>query len=422
MSENVAREQYDQDDPMERTAFRGSWSQPQGVVGAVIIEGRIIDLNMPRWTVDFVSQFDQKFYLNVQVGSNYMHPNRGEGIYAFPEIGSKCHLCIPSDGPPPFILDFIMPQETIPDASTEEAPAGTQSQGGETQGPSTDATFAGGRKRPKPGDIIIKGRDGNFAILHRGGVLQLGANSLAQRIYIPLNSIIKDISQNYHHHNVGGSINWAVAAGPSETNPPTSWKQTLRLFANDEKATIRIAHGTWRDFVPEHKDGPNAQALISELGLGEDDPIIYEVTIAPEEFSADDGCITPNTGKTTKLRYFFDKGGSVYLGSVGNVLLKTKKRLRVHADGDIDISTDESMSLTAKKQLRLSGGSVLELAGDVVKIGPGQDAVAHVGSIVEVSFPVGTPITGPMSPGSPGLAIPVKATGIVTRGRNSVKV
>lgn len=422
MSENVASELYDQPDPMERSAFRSSWSQPQGVVGATIIEGRIIDLNMSRWTVDFVSQFDQKFYLNVQVCSNYMHPNRGEGIYVFPEIGSKCHLCIPSDGPPPFILDFIMPQETIPDASTEEAPAGIQSQGGETQGSSTDATFAGGRKRPKPGDIVIKGRDGNFAILHRGGVLQLGANSLAQRIYIPLNSIIKDISQNYHHHNVGGSINWAVASGPSETNPPTSWKQTLRLLANDEKATIRIARGTWRDFVPEHKDAIDAQAAISELALGEDDPIIYEVTIAPDGFSADDGCITTDTGKVTKLRYFFDKGGGAYLGAKGNVLLRTRRKLTVIADDDIRIESKKSLSLISAQRLLIQGGPVTEIGGDVVKIGPGLDAAAHVGSIVEVSFPVGTPISGPVAPGSPALAIPVKATGIVTTGRSTVKI
>jgi hypothetical protein len=407
---------------MQRSAFRSTYFQPQGVVGAVIVEAKIIDLNIARWTVDVVTSFDQKFYLNVQVSSNYMNPTRGEGIYIFPEIGSKCHVCIPSDGPPPFVLDFIMPQETLPDTSTEEAPTGTNSLGGATQSPETDATFAGGRRRPKPGDIVIRGRDGNFAILHRGGVLQLGASSLAQRIYIPLQNIIKDISQNYHHHNVGGSINWAVATGPSEDNPPTSWKQTLRLHANEEKATIRIARGTWRDFVPEHKDGTDNQSEISELALGEDDPIIYEVTIAPEEISADDGCITPDTGKKTKLRYFFDKGGGAYLGAVGNVLLATKGKLRVKALDDIEVTTEKSLRMSAQSLARIDGGGVLELAGDVVKIGPAAADVAHVGSIVEVSFPIGQPITGPMAPGSPGLALPVKATGTVTRGRANVKV
>jgi hypothetical protein len=371
------------------------------------------------WTVDFVSQFDQKSFLNVQVASPYMHANRGEGIYAFPEVGSKCLLCIPSDGPPPFILAFIMPQETISDTSSDEAPAGTESKGGDTN-EATGFTFGGGRFRPKPGDIYMKGRDGQFCILHRGGVLQIGSTMLAQRIFIPLGNVVKDISQNYHHYNTGGTISWSVATAPSEDNPPTTWKQTFRLSANEDKATIRVAVGTISDVVGEHKDGTGNQAEIDTLGIGSN--LIYEVALAPELFGADDGSVQPDTTKGTKLRFFFNKNGGAYLGCAGNVLLATKQKLRVKAGDDIEITTDKNFRLQAEGITRIEGKKLLELAGGVVRIGPGTDNVAHVGSVVIVTIPPGIPLGIAPPGGGPVPSNPLTITGLVSTGKPTVLV
>lgn len=384
-------------DPMQRTAFRSSWTQPEGLTSATIIEGKIVDINPVLWTVDVISTFDQHWYLNVQVASPYLHPKRGEGIFVMPEIGAKCHVCIPSDGPPPFVLDFIMPQETLLDA-TSDAPEGTAG--------ATNSTFAGGRIRAKPGDIILRGRDGNFVVLHRGGVLQIGATELAQRIYIPLQNLVSDISQNYRHYNTGGSINWFVASAESESNPPTIRKETFRLLAGDARATIRMAIGQLKDVVAEPKDGATSDLTQLGIGVGEDNPIVVEVAIAPEGFGADSGAPDGSTPNQTVLRYFFDKKGNAFMRSEGSVLLMTRKKLRVVAEDSIDIVTKKSFTLTVEDTTRIDGGDLLELTGKVTKINGGSKPCAHVGSVVEcrITIPL---VSTPAVPGNPVLIPPI---------------
>lgn len=400
-------------DPAQRTAFRSSWTQPEGTQGATIIEAKIVDTNVNLWTVDTFSQFDQKYFFNVQVCSPYMHSNAGEGIYAMPEIGAKCHICIPSDGPPPYVLDFIMPQESIANAATADTP--------DDQTP-TNATFAGGRARTKPGDIYMRGRDGNFVILHRGGVLQIGATELAQRIYIPLQNLVTDISQNYHHYNTGGSVNWFLAAGESETNPPTILKETYRLMAGDAKATIRITKGLLKDFVPEPPNGAGSD--LTQMGIGTN-PIIWEVVIAPDGFTAEDGSIDSSTSKKTTLRYFFDKAGNAFMRCEGSVLLVIHNKLRLTVSDTIDIATKKSFTLTTGTTARIDGGKLLELTAGVTKINGGTKPIATVGSLVEVRITVpliGTGPTGPVTipPINPVTFQPQVIKGTIISGNSTI--
>ena len=393
-------------DPQQRRSFRSSWTIPEGMTGAIIIEGRIIDTNLTTWTVDFAAQFDQKYFLNVQVSSPYMNPVQSEGIYAFPDIGSKCVLCLPSDGCPPFILSFIMPMERggeriWDDAQQKEINAGSN--------------FAGGRVKAKPGDICVKGRDGNFCVLHRGGVLQIGSTQLAQRIFIPLNNIVTDISQNYHHYNTGGAINWSVG-NIEEDNPGTLYRQTFRLHANEEKASVRVSMGTFRDVVGEHSDGLDNQADLDAMGIGSE-PLVCEVAFSPEQFGGDDGSVSADTPKTALLRFLFDEEGGAYLGTKGSLLLSTKGKLRLKAKGDIELNTEGNVTFQSGGLFRIEGGALTEIQGGVVKIGPGTRQAAHVGSTVEVFLTPGMPLVVPQS----GNALPaIKLTGTVTRGRGNV--
>lgn len=412
-------------DPMQRTAFRTSWSQPEGVVGAIIIEGVVADLNLSIWTVDVVSKYDQKFYPNVQVSSPYMHPFSGEGIYIMPDIGAKCHVCIPSDGPPPFLMDFIMPQETITNVGTEEEDSG----GGAAEQPS-DATFSGGRPKPKPGDIYIKGRDGNFVILHKGGVLQIGSANLAQRLYIPLQNLITDISQNYRHYNTGGSINWFLAQGESKDNPHTILKETYRLRAADKEASIRIATGEVRDPVRE-SDADVRSRMAGENMATKENPIYCEVTLAPEGFEADSGATREDTPDKTVLRYFFDKAG--------NVLLRTEGSAFMFARYNITLEAKQIMELVSNRLVvRTTGGTILSedylnITTKNLQINAGNKPVAHVGSVVEVftpttpfvtAAPIPVPSTPPTAipPGTPIQVVPARLTGTITTGKTNILV
>lgn len=398
-----------------------SVSQPEGSVPAHIIEGVVVDLNFRLWTVDVISKFDQKTFLNIQIGTPYLHNRSGEGIYVFPDIGAKCHICMPSDSSPPYLLDFIMPQETIEQPDAEDGTSGGD-------GDKEEASFGGGRVRPKAGDIYIRGRNGNFAILHKGGVLQIGSTELAQRIYIPMQNLITDISQNYRHYNTGGAINWFLAAGDSETNPRTIHRQTFRLMAGDAKASVRVTTGLLKDLVTE---GGDSAGKLSSLNIGEDEPVVYEVVLSPELFDADKGSIvSADTSKQSKLRFFFDKGGGAFLRSESSVYLRVGSSLRMDIKGQLEIHTQDSFNISAKNTGRVDGGDLLELQGRVTKINGGSKPTAHVGSVVEIRLikplngvpmtPAGGPVIIP--PIDPVTGAPVTISGTIVSGNSTVLV
>lgn len=249
----------------------------------------------------------------------------------------------------------------------------------------------------------MRGRDGNFVILHRGGVLQIGATELAQRIYVPLQNLVTDISQNYHHLNTGGSINWFLAAGESETNPPTILKETYRLLAGDAKATIRITKGLLKDFVPEPPAGAGSD--LGQLGIGTSQPIVWEVVIAPDGFDAESGAIDSSTSKKTTLRYFFDEGGNAFMRCEGSVLLVIHNKLKLSVSDTIEIGTKKSFTLTAATTGRIDGGKSLELTAGVTKINGGTKPIATVGSLVEVRITV--PLVGTSVAGGPVTIPPI---------------
>jgi hypothetical protein len=392
--------------PLQRASYRNPWIQPEGGTPAFFHESKIIDINLSTWTVDVRTQWDRKNFLDIQVSSTYMNPTTGEGIYVFPEVGSKCFVMIPSDGPPPVVMGFIMPAQTIGDVGTDDAPAGTNpSPGASTP---TGSSYGGGRPRAKPGDIYMKGRDGNFVVLHRGGVLQIGSTALSQRLFIPLNNVLTDISQNYHHYNTGGAINWAVSTGPNIDNPPTCLKHTFRLHANEAQATVMVRCGTIADILGVDPSATGASDIQSEgIGTDADNPIIMELLIAPEEINADDGTVRPTTRGAAKLQFAFDRAGGGYLWAAGSLVIATKKRVVLRADGNITMSTGASLAVSAANSARIDGGSLLELQGQVVKIGPGDKKVAHVGSPVVISIPPGSLVA--KIPAPVGAMVPVSA-------------
>lgn len=403
-------------DPMSRSSFRTSWTIPEGATPALIHEAKVLDVNMVNWTVDCITVFDQKRFFDIQVASPYLHSNRGDGIYAVPEVGSKCMVCIPSDGPPPFVLGFIMPAETLTDTSTEETPAGTE----ENAAAPTGSTFRGGRDKGKPGDIVFKGRDGNFLLLHRGGVLQVGSTELAQRICIPLGNLVTDISQNYNHFNTGGSINWGLRPGSPEGNPETEYRHTFRVYANDEFADIRVALGKVHNPVPEPVGDAGSSVDLNQLSIGTNEVMVFEFALAPAGFDSTVGQPQDARDKT-KFRMFIDRAGGGMLRAEGSVSVRVKKKLRIRADEGFEVFTNESATIEAKKGLRIQGKN-LELAtdGGTVSINGGTKPVAHVGSQVLITTVVPIPVVVDGKPGV--ITAGAVFSGSVATGNPTVKV
>ena len=297
-------------------------------------------------------------------------------------------VCIPSDSSPMFIMSFIMAHELVDDAS-DDAPQGTNSHGGAVPN-ATDASFAGGRPKAIPGSIYLRTRDGNFVALHRGGVLQLGATELAQRIYIPLGNLITDISENYEHHNASGSIKWGIQDGPSKDKLPAQWQQTFRVFAADKYADVKVACGRVFAPVPE----PDGGTTLAEAGVGQgsDNPIIFEVSVSPKGFVAESGeVVDASTVKNSVMKFTFDRKGNLLHRAEGNVVFQFKKKLTIKVTEDVDLQTGGGARITAKNGFDINGGAYTHVKGDVVRLQQGQLPLARLGDVVTIPL-VGAPI------------------------------
>ncbi len=392
------------------TTFRSSMTSKEGHTAGKIIDGKVVGVNLVNWTVDVASTYDRHKYLNIQVGSPYLHFSNGEGFYAIPEVGAKCMICLPSDSSPPFVLSFVMPVEKVTDAGTADAPQGTGGHGGVMKN-ATAARFDGGRPRGKPGDIGVRGRDGNFVILHRGGVLQIGANELSQRMYIPLDNHMLDISERYSHHNVGGSILWGLAEGRQDS--AVAECETYRVFADDKYADIRITKG----FVANPIDPENALPA----------RVVYEVVVGPKKFNADSGDVG-DAGAEVTYKFALDREGNISTTISGDVFCHIKKKLTLKIDDALDV-TGKSASLRFDDGLTLDGGSSTTVKGDIIRLGSGTQAVARKGDFVstKVMVPVLATILIP-APLIPGVPTPLclisfqqNLGGVITTGNDRVK-
>jgi len=426
------------------TRFRNTMTHKQGTDPAQVIRGRVINVNMVNWTVDVISQFDRKYFNDIQVGAAYLHYNSGEGIYAVPDLGAVVMITIPSDSSPPYVQSFVMPMEVAnakgkfndpdqtvvtdqngtqtantSDVDDSDAPDGTRSRGGAVPHPEVDARFDGGRPPAKPGDIVLRGRDGNYVVLHRGGVLEIGATELAKRIFIPIGNKLMDISGQYEHTSTGGSIWWGLQEGPSVNNPPTQLMETYRLYANDKYADLRIARGKVFKPVPE----PAGNTATSEMGF---DPIIvYEVALAKQGFKTQTGeLVNGGTVNEIKLKFFFDIKGNVFLRSEASAYFAFKKAVRVEIGDALDV-TCTTLSIRASSGAVLDGGPSTEIKGEVVRIQAGELPIARQGDGIQGGITIPALMTGtiqvaPLGPNpipfTAQVTIPTGIVGSITSG------
>jgi len=199
---------------------QGGAFQTQAVVGTVV------DVNLLTYTVDAVSEHTNKFYPNIPFSSPYCNDAQGEGFTAVPEVGSWVLLVEPGDGSDAILVAYLMK----PDSSDGEG-----------------ADYRGNRhKRPKSGDISMTTRDGNFFYLHRGGSLRLGATPIAQRMYVPLNNLIRDICQEYKLETIGGSLHWRVE-NIEVNNPVAELTLSARELAEDLNPSVIVRIGRLSD-------------------------------------------------------------------------------------------------------------------------------------------------------------------------------
>jgi hypothetical protein len=219
---------------------------------AVVETGRIVNVNIKDWTVDVVSEHGSKKYFDIQVSSPYFHPMNGEGIYVMPEVGALVWVCKPSEGT--FSAPFVLGFQAIHD-----------------QG---ENNFRNNRMMLNPGDIMMKTRDENFIILRRGGVLQIGATPIAQRMYLPIRNIIRDFCENYELHSLAGDMTWSVERDDKTTTGDALTTMAIKVKSKaDDKAYIaNVSLGS-------HGEG-EATTLLLEIKESGDEGAATKVSVA----------------------------------------------------------------------------------------------------------------------------------------------
>ena len=161
----------------------------------VVEQAKIIEVFPEAYSCSVATLYGQRIIPDVKFVTPTLHGPRGAGMNFMPDIGDICYVFIPADGSGPFVLGFVLLED--PDARL----------GGDTN-EEAGPDFTGERPRLEPGDMSLTTQDGNFVIIRRGGVVQIGATTLAQRVYIPIENVIRDYFQRYHGFSPIGEIIW----------------------------------------------------------------------------------------------------------------------------------------------------------------------------------------------------------------------
>lgn len=288
---------------------------------------RVIDVNVDTYTVSVNTEFSRKPQIGISFAVPYTHPNNGEGIYFMPEVGSICWICFPSEGNRAFVLGW----------------AGAQ----------READFRAHRQELNPGDIYLGTRDENFMVLRRGGVVQIGATPLAQRIFIPVNNAIKDFCENYGLYTLGGELEWAIGR-PEET----ASRADNGLTDGHRPAALTLRA---REFSDDNV--PVAELKIGSHG--DSDPSILTLSIF------DKG----KTGNTAQFKLKFGKDGKATWDFKKQMTWKIHDKFSLTVDDDIEATTTKNMLLKSKSSqfqadidMLLDAKSALNLKSPTVSV------------------------------------------------------
>lgn len=208
----------------------------------------VMVVNVAEYSVDVLTEDTHRSLLGVPIMQPLSHPDHGGGITFLPEVGAKCWICTPGDSTSAFLLGFMW-----------NAPTQTEARQYDGDGPN----FTGMREPMEPGDIRIGTVDGNSVVIRRGGVLQLGASGICQRVYVPIGNVIRDYFQRYHAVSPLGEISWSHARLlPSDgdnldgVSIPTLLKYGIKLSLQDDVSggnpyPIELRIGTLVTPLPE---------------------------------------------------------------------------------------------------------------------------------------------------------------------------
>lgn len=347
--------------------------QSQGIADGrymppLIEKVRIINVNIDDWSVDCVSEYANKRFFDIQVMSSYFHYAGGEGIYVMPEVGSLAWLCKPSSGrfAPEFILGFAAPFDE------------------------DNVNYRAGRQNLNPGDIMLRTRDENFIILRRGGVIQIGATPTAQRIYVPIQNVIRDFAENYQLFTFGGELTWETDRDDQTTDgsAPTKFSLKAKSKANESQHIAELTIGS-------HGEGSSTTL---ELTVWTDGSESREARAQLQ--ISNEGDVTWNLEKD----WTTDVTGKYSVSSGDDMSLETSGSFQANAQGDASLeSVVGNLTLAAGQKADMTASVVATIDAPLVKHGGG--AISPIAKGTELMLLINAIVTaidlvaeGPLKP------------------------
>lgn len=292
------------------------------LVSPSIQKARVLDVDTRHYVCTIATEFTQKPLTWVTFMVPYLHHNNGEGVFFMPEVGSVCWVCEPSDGGMPFILGWC---------SVEDE----------------NSSHRAHRLDLNPGDIYLGTRDENRIILRRGGVIQIGATPLAQRFYLPVDNIIRDLCENYYLETLAGGLSWS-----------------LDLPENIPEGQEGHRPGAFRLVAREFSDDPNPVAKLQIGSHTPDDATILSLDLHDSGGSGQKPRVALKISKAGKVAWELKKGDTPAVAS-----WNVEGDFTVNAMQDITLAADRNAVLFGKEMATVRGGAVtLEATSGAVAV------------------------------------------------------
>jgi len=317
------------------------------LVPSYVESGRVVDVDVESYRLSVVTQMTQKSFVGLSFATPYQHGANGEGIYFMPEVGSLVWLCWPSDNANrPFVMSWAPMRED-------------------------SGSMRSGKLALNPGDIYLGTRDENFIILRRGGIVQIGGGPLSQRLFMPINNVIKDICENYSLNTIGGDLEWSVQRPEKSADGKRPALLSIRAkeYANDDDYVALLEMGSREGNVSENgSHTANAQNILS-LAIK----------------------ASGKKGAAKKISLEFRKDGSAAWSF----------------EGDVEWMVKKSLSVDVEKELFLMAGELARLEGKTVEIEAAQGAVGITGKttvdiMAGASVNLGPQVNMGVTPGAGG--------------------
>lgn len=381
--------------PSTDTGGRGE----SGLRPALIETARIVNVNINDYTVDAVGEHGNRRFFDVQVMSPYFHFFNGEGWYAMPEVGALCWVAKESPGlfGKHFILGFQAPHDER-----------------QLQGSNTEAgNFKANRQTLNPGDQMWRGRDENFVILRRGGVLQIGASPANQRIFVPLGNLIRDFAFGYELETLAGDLKMTndslkvqgteVTQADDAAAVKTRFRIRTKTRANEPGHSVIVTFGSHEDdddlrlSLQVNESGADGASKVAEFQITKTGAMTATLSDSLSATVANDIAVTSTEGDITVRA---DGGAMTYQSKGAMALRSTDGTMELQAKGSMELSTESEVAVNATA-IGLNAPTAVGGAGGAEPLVKGQQLVNLLTALINGMTNPAAPFGPAYAPGQP---------------------